>query len=377
MTALTRTAPVPRILRGDILNWLRPECVQRPSLKGVSYRANLALEAIKTGRIELAEEFLGEIIERLSRDCTFEDTDQIVSLLKGTDRLSHPIWPFEDLERYTIPLSQISKAVVRDYAYVPGGSLAVLVSDHASATKALSANDLVEWRLVWVDLIAKDINHVYNLGTTPRNAPPTRLVPGWEDDVPLAVLQGSTLTYFDTAGFPFETVGPLFDNAQKGPYITSVALHPDTAELIAAVQRYETTFLLKVGENGRAAQMLRFPGQIDRIFVAENLIIALGLRDAATMDLVTGATALRDLYPYFADQPVSTRGSVLLDDNDTILVHEGRKLVRASRNLRQVEREFLLDTPADFVFHWGNKLVRVASDPFLGALDIVVSRPIA
>jgi len=376
MTALARTTPVPRILRGDILNWLRPECVQRPSLTGVSYRANLALEAVKTGRIELAEDFLGDIIKRLSGEFTVEDTDQIVSLLKGAGRLEYPSWPFEDLERYTIPLTQIQKSVVREFAYVPGGSLAVLVSDFDPVITDFSPHELIQWRLVWIDLIAKDINHVYNLGTTPRNSPPTRLAPGWEDDVPLAVLQGSTLTYFDTAGFPFESVGPLFDNAQKGPFITAIALHPDTAELIAAVQRFETTFLLRVGENGRASQMLRFPGQLDHLYVTENLVIGLGLRDAATMDLTKGATALRDLYPYFADQPVTTRSSILIGYNDTLLIHEGRKLLRTSKNLRQVEREFLLDAPADFLFCWGDKLVRVVADPSLGALELVISRPI-
>ena len=45
------------------------------------------------------------------------------------------------------------------------------------------------------------------------------------------------------------------------------------------------------------------------------------------MDLTSGATALEDLYPYFADQPVSTRSSILLEQPFTILIHEGRKIV--------------------------------------------------
>ena len=375
MNDISTKTRIPRLLRGDVLNWLRPECVQRPSLKSVSYRANLALEAMKTGRIELEEEFLWPIIERLSGKLTVEDTDQIVAVLKGADRIESPIWPYEDTATYRIVLPQVRKTIIRDIAYVPGGALAVLIADLAPGKGKGSEELPVHWRLAWIDLIAKEINHVYNLGITPRSSRPTHLVSGHEDDAPLAILQKSTLTYFDAAGFPFESTGPLFDDSNKGPRITAAALHPDTAELVAAVQRFDTTYLLRFENHGRASQLLRFPGQINRLFVSENLLVGQGLRDVATLNLSSNKSALRDFYPYFADQPTSTPGSALVTHDGGILIHEGQKVLRATQDLRLVEREFLLKSPASALFHWGSKIVQISTAQGSNILDITTSAP--
>ena len=42
----------PVLLRGDVLNWLRPECVLRPPPGTISRRARVALQAIDLGRVE-------------------------------------------------------------------------------------------------------------------------------------------------------------------------------------------------------------------------------------------------------------------------------------------------------------------------------------
>jgi hypothetical protein len=363
---------VPLLLRGDVLNWLRPECLLRPRVNSVSRRALVALEAVKLGRVHLAEDFLQEVLERLAGKPGQPEIDSIVAELKGAERGIAPEWPYSQVEERLIPLPQQNRCVAVDMATVPGGALVVLLAEVHRDKETGSTRP--RWRLVWIDLGSFEVDHVRTFVHSGKGPEGVLLAPGHDDDAPLAVVYGSVLIRFDTAGRTRVTDLPFLRHTGANVRMQAAALDPDSSAVVLAIQEGDTVHVVRLGRRGSVSTIVRYPGQIDRFAVGPGMLVGVGLRDIVCMDLEKGRTSMRDLHPYFADQPVCGRASPVVLADRSILVQEGRKVLRVSRDLRVVETEYLLEDEVDRLLAWDDRLVRVEARRGIGAVRVRVDR---
>ncbi|MBR58686.1 MAG: hypothetical protein CMH54_11790 [Myxococcales bacterium] len=360
----------PVLLRGDVLNWLRPECVLRPTTSAISRRARVALQAVDLGRVTLSESFLRNVLERLVEHPAPSELDQIVMSLKGTGHQEVPSWPYTNAGEFLVPLPQERPIVSCTAAGVPGGALAVLAVEAGAEDD--EDGESHQWKLIWFDRTSAMVESVVTLERGVKG--PTLMALGCEEEAPLAVIHGDRLIRFDAAGRPDVREVPLF-GGDSGIEVTAACLHPDTAELIIALYEDDITHVLRVRDDGVPVPLIRYPGQINNFAVGPGLIVGLGLRDIITVNLEAGQTALRDLHPYFADHPFQARSTAIVCPDGAVLVQEGRKVLRLSSDLRLVETEFLMDRSEeslsidDFTlirttFFAGSSYLRVTTDEY-------------
>ncbi len=360
----------PVLLRGDVLNWLRPECVLRPTTSAISRRARVALQAVDLGRVTLSESFLRKVLERLVEHPAPSELDDIVISLKGTGHHEVPMWPYQAAGEFIVPLPQERPIVSCTAAGVPGGALAVLAVEAGDENE--SDTEKHQWKLIWFDRTSAMVESVVALERGVSG--PTLMALGCEEEAPLAVIHGDRLIRFDAAGRPDVREVPFF-GGDGGVEVTAACLHPDTAELIIALYEDDITHVLRVRDDGVPVPLIRYPGQINYFAVGPGLIVGLGLRDIITVDLEAGQTALRDLHPYFADHPFQSRSTAVVCPDGSVLVQEGRKVLRLSSDLRLVETEYLMERSEeslsidDFTlirttFFAGSSYLRVATDEY-------------
>jgi len=334
----------------------------------------VALQAIDLGRVELGESFLKGVLERLVVHPKPHEVDDIVSDLKGTDRQELPSWPGADPNQNTVLLPRTKNQVPVDIAGVAGGMLAVLIAEVGDDRKKITRSDCPKWKMAWIDLTSFEMDHMRTISKEGMTSSSVLLAPGCEEDAPVAVLYGSTLIRFDTAGRAEAIDVPVLSQVTKGISITAAALHPDTADLVVAVTENGIASVVQIGADGSITNLARFPGEIVRFAIHPGVIVGMGLRDLVTIDLERGSTALRDLHPYFADQGFHLGMSTVVMDDDSIFVQEGRKVLRVSIDLRVVETEFLLPDSSPRLIRVDDRLLQVRSSGFGHQLNIKSDR---
>ncbi len=334
----------------------------------------MALRALDRGRVGLAEPFIERLLRRLAEEPGGHALDRIVQELKGAARADTPAWPYETqiVRAITLPRYQGIRAV--DARWVPGGALAVLTVDLPS----VPSPGPPRWRLAWIDALSLEIDHIRTLVREGVDEPRrVCLAPGWEEEAALGVVYGSVLVRFDSAGRTRVMDIPLLQEPDQQEQLTAAALHPATGDLLLAFQIEDTTHLVGVEPGGRACTISRFVGQINVLAVSDDLVVGVGLRDIVVLDLRTGSTSLRDLYPYFADQSAAAPGSAVIAGPNSILIHEGWKVLRVSRDLRLIEEEFVLPEAEDRLAGDARRLVRLSFGPRPGTVQARVERRIS
>ena len=259
-----------------------------------------------------------------------------------------------------------------DMATVPGGAMVVLLAEAHRDKETGSTRP--RWRLVWIDLGSFEVDHVRTFVHSGPGPGAVLLAPGHDDDAPLAVIYGSVLIRFDTAGRTRVTDLPFLRHTGANVKMQAAALDPESTAVVLAIQEGDTVHVVRLGKRGSVATLVRYPGQIDRFAVGPGMLVGVGLRDIVCLDLEKGRTSMRDLHPYFADQPVCGRASPVVLSDRSILVQEGRKVLRVSRDLRVVETEYVLGEEIDRLLSWDDRLVRVESRREIGALRIRVDK---
>jgi len=362
----------PLLLRGDVLNWLRPECVLRPASSAISRRARVALHAVDVGRVALSESFLREVLERLVDHPNAQEIDNIVADLKSEGHEEVLGWPYPNLIERKVALPHEGNSVVVDIAAVSGGSLALVVVDVEKGVEAPLSKQIRRWRLVWIDLTSMEVEYTQTIVGPEDTEGPVLLAPGYNERAPVALLHDTDLYRCDPGGSIMNSGVPVLNNLSEHVVLSAAALHPDTGELLLAVQEDDLTTLTLVRRSGEVMTLARYPGQIDSLSVGPNLIVGMGMRDLMTVSLTQRRTSLRDLHPYFADQPYSGKMSAAILPNGKLLVQEGRKVLCVSYDLRLVESEVYLDQEEDWLLVHDDRLIRVRNCPETMGINIAI-----
>jgi len=362
----------PLLLRGDVLNWLRPECVLRPASSAINRRARVALHAVDVGRVALSEPFLRRVLERLVEHPDAQEMDQIVADLKSEGHEEVLGWPYRNISEQSIALPCEGSAVVVDVAAVSGGSLAVLMVDVEKGIGSSLSSQIRRWQLVWVDLTSMEVEYTQTIAGPDDRDGPVLLAQGYDESSPVALLHDSDLYRCDPGGSIMSSGIPVLNNLADHVRLSAAALHPDTGELLLAVQEADVTTLTIVRRGGEVMTLARYPGQIDSLTVGSDLIVGMGMRDLMTVSLSQRRTSLRDLHPYFADQTYSGKMSAAILPNGKVLVQEGRKILCVSYDLRLVENEFYLQQEEDWLLTCDDRLIRVRNMPEIGSINIAI-----
>ena len=240
MTVDDKFSP-PLLLRGDVLNWLRPECVLRPASSAISRRARVALHAVDVGRVALSESFLREVLERLVDHPEPQEMDKIVADLKSEGHEEVLGWPYPNLTERHVVLPQEGNTVVVDVAAVAGGSLALVVVDVEKGVDASLRSQIRRWRLVWVDLTSMEVEYTQTIAGPDDTEGPVLLAPGHDERAPVALLHDADLYRCDPGGSIMTSGVPVLNNLSEHVVLNAAALHPDTGELLLAVQEEDLT----------------------------------------------------------------------------------------------------------------------------------------
>jgi hypothetical protein len=320
----------------------------------------------------LSESFLREVLERLVDHPDAQEMDKIVADLKSEGHEEVLGWPYPNLSERKVALPQEGNSVVVDVAAVAGGSLALVVVDVEKGVGTSLSNQIRRWRLIWVDLTSMEVEYTQTIVGPEDSKGPVFLARGYDERAPVALLHDSDLYRCDPGGSIMNSGVPVLNSLSDHVAVSAAALHPDTGELLLAVQEDDLTTLTLVRRSGEVMTLARYPGQIDSLSVGPNLIVGMGMRDLMTVSLTQRRTSLRDLHPYFADQPYSGKMSAAILPNGKLLVQEGRKVLCVSYDLRLVESEFYLDTEEDWLLAHEDRLIRVRSCPETLGINIAI-----
>jgi len=226
--------------------------------------------------------------------------------------------------------------------------------------------------LVWIDLTSLNVEYTQTIAGPGDGEGPVLLAQGFEESSPVGLLHDSDLYRCDPGGSIMSSGVPVLNNLADHVQLNAAALHPDTGELLLAVQEGDVTTLTIVRRGGEVMTLARYPGQIDSLTVGSDLIVGMGMRDLMTVSLSQRRTSLRDLHPYFADQVYSGRMSAAILPKGKVLVQEGRKVLCVSYDLRLVENEFYLEKEEDWLMASDDRLIRVRKMPEIGSINIAI-----